>query len=52
MTARPRRRHPPTREPGTKLRYEITRRGHRVTCNAYASNDGGELLVGTDTQRG
>ncbi|HEY6888503.1 MAG TPA: serine protease [Solirubrobacter sp.] len=44
--------HAATREPGTKLRYEITRRGHRVTCNAYASNDGGELLVGTDTQRG
>ena len=46
-----RRCHVATREPGTKVDYTYQRRGHRLTCFAYASNDGGQILVGTDTRR-
>jgi secreted trypsin-like serine protease len=38
-----------TREPGTKISYVWKHRGHRRQCFAYASNDGGEILVGTAT---
>ena len=43
--------HVATREPGTKVTYTYERRGHRLTCSAYASNDGGQILVGTDVRR-
>jgi secreted trypsin-like serine protease len=48
---KPLRCHAAAREPGTTLSYRFKRRGHRVMCLAYASNDGGQILVGTDEVR-